>query len=162
MNSLKIFIEYHFGKRKPNLKFYFNNEIINPRNELIAETHKNQENSILSFDVNLIRDNRLKIVMEDKTDNDLVIKDDGTFIDHWCKIREVEVDGIKFETALLNCCSFKHNMSKQWVEDMYSKGHKILPFYDRCNDINLNGEFKLVFFAPIWQFQIENQHERTY
>jgi len=162
MSSLKIFVEYYFGRRKPNLKFYFNDEIINLQNELIAEKLEHQQNSILSFDVDLLRDNRLKIVMEDKNDNDLVIFNDGTFIDHWCKIREIEVDNIKFETALLNCCNFRHSMSKEWIDDMEKKGHKILPFYDRCNDIRLNGEFNICFFSPIWQFQVENYYERTY
>jgi len=162
MSVLKIFIEYHFWKRKPNLKFYFNNEIINPQNEFTAEKHDTQMNNILSFDVNLLRDNRLKIVMQDKTDNDLLISNDGTFIDHWCKIREIEVDNIKFETALLNCCNFQHQMSKEWLKDMEKKGHEILPFYDRCNDIRLNGEFNISFFSPIWKFQVENYHERTY
>jgi hypothetical protein len=162
MSSLKIFIEYHFGRRKPNLKYYFNNEIIDPQNEMIAEEHKNQQNSILSFDVDLLKYNTLKIYMQDKTDNDLVFLNDKQFIDHWCKIREIEVDGIKFETALLNCCNFRHTMSKQWLEDMHSKGHEILPFYDRCNEMRLNGEFTINFFSPVWQFQIENYHERTY
>jgi hypothetical protein len=94
--------------------------------------------------------------MRDKTDNDIV-EIDGEYIEHWVKIREIEIDNIKFETALYNSDpEFQHSMSQEWVSQMHDQGYEIQEKYHHCTELRLNGTWTLKFDLPIWQWCTEH------
>lgn len=121
MSVIKLFAEFHSGRRRPNLEIYLNNDLLQHTEEYCCRANDYQENIILSIPCVFKDHNKLAVVMKDKTDSDLVMKDD-TIIDHLVIIREVEIDGIPLETVLNHCCSFRHSMPDSWVEHMRSRG----------------------------------------
>ena len=154
MNTVKIFISLYYNKRRPNLKYFINTLEHKPSDIKHFSNKPYQKNAIVQLDTtNLKEHNKITIVMDDKTDND------G---DLWCKIREIEVDDIRFEESLLLVSKFTHSMPNTWVSDMKKKGYNILPVYNQSNEIRLNGELEIVFFMPVWQFRVTNCNERTY
>ena len=108
-----------------------------------------------TFDVVLDNENILKITMNDKNDHDLLYIDNDC-IDHYSKVREFEIDGIKAEQALHKCSTFTHSMSDEWVRHMKTRGIEILSVYENGTEIRLNGTMELTFSIPFWQWQIEN------
>jgi hypothetical protein len=87
--------------------------------------------------------------MKDKTDSDLIITDEKT-IDHYIVIREIEIDGIRLESILHECCKFEHAMSPEWVSHMQSRGYDIQPIYENSLHMRLNGTWSMTFQSPIW------------
>ena len=154
MNQVISYIEFYSGKRRPNIDCYLNNQLIAPVFITVDRVSDYQENIISTFDVKLIPHNIFQIVMRDKMDQDLVDIDSG-FIDHWVKIREFEVDGIKFETSMYNACKFEHHMPDEWVERMKSQGYNIDKCYPNSTDIRLNGTWTINFNTPIWEWCVQ-------
>ena len=91
------------------------------------------------------------VLINDKTMKAL----NGKYLDHWIKIRELEVDGIKFETCLYNACIYQHNMPDQWVQQQIQNGHVIDKEYPHGTDIRLNGTWTINFSTPIWQWCVQ-------
>ena len=160
MNKILLYVEYHWGKRRPVIEFELNHNKVYPVNETVfhvgANTGGTQENSIIEFDLELAMQNIFSIHMRDKTDNDIV-EINGQYIEHWVKIREMEIDNIKFKTALYNSGpEFRHSMSQEWVSRMRDQGYEIQEKYHRCTEIRLNGTWISKFNLPIWQWCTEN------
>jgi hypothetical protein len=156
MNKTLFYIEYHWAKRRPVIEFELNNNKIYPTKETIFRVDSTQENSIVEFDLELSTQNIFSIHMCDKTNNDM-IEINGQYIDHWVKIMEIEIDNIKFETALYNSNpEFRHSMPQEWVSQMRDQGHEIQENYHRCTEIRLNGTWTLNFNLPIWQWCTEH------
>jgi len=151
MSDIKLYIEFHWGKRRPNIELVVNQQILNPIDTVITRYNTCQENAILTYHSDLLKHNKLEIVMSDKTDNDLIHTETES-IDHWVKIRELEVDGIKFETCLYNACNYRHSMSAEWVNKMIAQGYVIEKEYPRGTDMRLNGTWSIQFDTPIWQW----------
>lgn len=140
------------------LNFFLNNQAILPSSVQEVEKLQYQTKCVYTFDAVLNSENILKITMNDKTDHDLLYIDNNC-IDHYSKVREFEIDGIKAEKALHKCSTFTHSMSSEWVEHMKTNGIEILPVYVNATEIRLNGTMELKFFLPFWQWQIENGYE---
>jgi hypothetical protein len=155
MSVIDLYIELHYGKRRPNVDYYLNNKKIIPFKEKIVELLQYQDKMIVSFEAELYKDNIFEIRMSDKKDNDM-LNIDNVWIDHFIKIREMSVDGIHFETALYNFSGFTHSMPREWVDKMKNKnGIEILDYYPNSCEIRLNGIWKINFSTPVWQWQIE-------
>ena len=159
MTVLHFYIEYHWGRRRPNLEFYVNGQQIFPRSVWCDRVSLYQENMILETTCKLLDHNQLQVVMKDKTDHDLVFEDSG-MIDHWAKIQEVEIDGILSQTALYFCSNFQHSMSPAWIETMHQQGYVIESVYAGGTDIRLNGTWTMEFTTPVWEWYINN-YEQT-
>jgi len=160
VNKILLYVEYHWGKRRPVIEFELNHNKVYPVNETILQASANttgiQENSIIEFDLELATQNIFSIHMRDKTDNDIV-EINGEYVEHWVKIREIEIDNIKFETALYNSDpEFQHSMPQEWVSRMHDQGHEIQEKYHRCTELRLNGTWTLKFNLPIWQWCTEH------
>jgi predicted transcriptional regulator len=158
MENLRLYIEFYFGIRKPNINFILNGKNISPKKIDKVETSKYYTKEIYNFDCEFSKNNKFVIEMYDKTDNDLLIIDEK-IIDHYVVIREIEINGIKAGEAFKNCATFTHTMSEEWVNMMLNKGIKILPIYQKATELRLNGLYKLKFYLPIWQWSTENTYE---
>jgi hypothetical protein len=160
MTQMRFFVEYHFGRRQPNLEFWLNGQKLLVQTEWSQSPSLGQVNAILTAHADLADHNVLEIWQRDKTDQDLV-QHDNTWIDHWCKIQEIEIGGIPCQTALYICTEFEHAMSDEWVANMQSQGHAIPKIYKPGGtDIRLNGCCRLTFSTPVWQWYINN-YEHT-
>jgi len=157
MHKIIVYIELHWGLRRPNLEFYLNGQQLIPVDCNMVETIKFQENVEFHLTAESLaaKDNVFQIIMRDKTDNDTVTVD-GESIDHWVKIRELEIDDIKFQMSLYNASKFEHSMPEDWVSNMAQQGYQIEPCYMRAADIRLNGTWTITFDTPIWQWWCEN------
>lgn len=156
MSTLKFFVEYHFGKRQPNLEFWLNQQQLETKFDWQHTVSDRQINAIVRATADLDSDNCLEIWQRDKTDQDLA-QHEGEWIDHWCKIQEIEIDGIACQTALYRCTEFEHAMSEAWVKNMQQQGHVISPIYrPGGTDIRLNGCCRLRFTTPVWQWYVTN------
>lgn len=157
MSSIvKLYMERFYGVRKPVFHVYFNNTLVHPLQVDVISNTNGHLKEVLHFQLDLQKENQLRLEQSDKTNSDLLFVDDN-FIDHYIKIREVEVDGIKFETALyFGNSEFRHCMPDDWVNDMESKGYKIDSILYNQTDIRLNGVWTLRFNLPIWQWVTEH------
>lgn len=160
MNVLRFYVEYHFGRRQPCLEFCLNGEPLLTKIEWSQTVGQYQVNVILSATTELKDQNCLEIWQRDKTDADLIQQQDQ-WIDHWCKIQEIEIDGIRCQTALYNCSEFEHSMSDQWVQNMQQQGHNITKTYRPGTDIRLNGCCRLLFTTPVWRWYITNYYHES-
>jgi len=154
MSEIKLYIEFHWGQRRPNINLLINDQTVDPTSIAINRLNQYQENAIITYQSQLLKYNRLEIVMTDKQDQDL-LQVDGKYIDHWVKIRELEVDNIKFETCLYNACTYQHSMSDEWVQQQFQNGHVIEKEYPHGTDIRLNGTWTINFTTPVWQWCVE-------
>lgn len=159
MSKLKFFIEYHSGAREPKLEFWLNGAPLCVHREWQQQASPYQINAIECCDAVLATHNCLEIWQRDKTNQDLVNDQD-----HWCKIQEIEIDGILCQTALYRCSEFEHAMSEAWVKDMRAQGHDIPKIYrPGGTDIRLNGCCRMHFTTPVWQWYVTNyDNESTY
>jgi hypothetical protein len=155
--SLKLYIESFFGVREPVFQVFLNDTLLSADRIDVIDRTEFTKKEIIHYRTEFKEDiNILKLVQLDKTDNDLRLID-GNFIDHYIKIREVEIDDIKLETALYFANStFTHFQSDSWVADMASKGFTIDKVMYNQTDIRLNGEWILKFSLPIWKWVIEH------
>lgn len=149
---IKFFVEYHSARRQPCLEFWLNGHQLTTTIEWQNAVSQYQTNKIVAAPCQLQEHNCLEIWQRDKTDQDLVDN-----IDHWCKIQEIEIDGILCQTALYRCTEFEHAMSVDWVTDMAQQGHIIPAVYrPGGTDIRLNGCCRMHFTTPVWQWYITN------
>jgi len=140
------------------LSFRMNGIGIYPNNIQDVSIQKQKINSIYHFELDCLEQNTLQVIMTDKNNDDLLYEK-NSFVDHYVKIREFEVDNIKAQKALHRCSKFTHTMDDSWVQMMRDKGIYILPVYERSPDLRLNGVMELRFNMPFWQWQIENGYE---
>jgi hypothetical protein len=155
--SFKLYIESFFGLREPVFEVYVNDNLLLAEHVDLVELTKHGKKEIYSF-ITWFNEtsNIIKIRQIDKTDRDLFFVGD-TFIDHYIKIREIEIDNIKFETALyFSNSTFCHYQSDEWVSDMALKGYKIEKLIHNQTDIRLNGEWCLEFSFPVWKWVTEH------
>ena len=157
MNHIQLYITSFFGKRKPQIDFFINNEKILPKIVWQEKIGEYQINEKYEYFYNLTRDNTLSIRQKDKTDDDM-IKIDNKWIDHYVQVKEIEVDDIKFETALFGASKFEHSMSKEWLDRVTKEGHDIFPVYDNCTELRLNGTYTCFFSTPIWKWIINSYY----
>jgi hypothetical protein len=154
MSMIKFFVEYHSGRRQPNLEFWLNGQQLTATTEWQNSVSQNQTNAIVAAECELLDHNCLEIWQRDKTDSDLV-QHHEQWIDHWCKIQEIEIDGVRCQTALYRCTEFEHAMSADWVNHMASQGHIIPAVYrPGGTDIRLNGCCRMHFTTPVWQWYV--------
>lgn len=152
---IRIYAELHWSVRQPKFKVYLNLIEQTVEMEWSEKITTDQENCIFSFSSPLVQNNVLEIVMDDKSDADL-LEVDGKWSDHHIDIKEIEVDGIKFETALYRNSEFRHTMPQLWVEDMARKGVTIHNFYPNCAEMRLNGIVTVRFDSPVWRWVTED------
>jgi len=155
MNHIKLYITFYFGKRKPEIDFFLNNEKFEPRITWQEKIGEYQINLIYEHYSVLKKDNILSITQRDKTDEDMT-KIDNKWIDHYVQIKEIEIDDIKFETALFGASKFEHSMSKEWIDRVTKEGHKIFPVYENCTELRLNGTYTCSFSIPIWRWIVNS------
>lgn len=156
MTTLRFFVEYHWGKRQPELEFWLNDQQLGVDLQWSQQVSPYQTNQIHVAHTVLQPDNCLEIWQRDKTDADLLFEHDQ-IIDHWAKIQEIEIDGIVCQTALYRCTEFEHAMSDHWVTQMAHRGHHIQKTYrPGGTDIRLNGCCRLRFTDPVWQWYVTN------
>jgi hypothetical protein len=162
MTTLRFFVEYHSAQRRPVLEFWLNGQQLTIQIEQEHQANQYQTNAVVLATGELLDSNVIEIWQRDKTDHDPV-QHNGEWIDHWCKIQEIEIDGIACQTALYLCSEFEHAMSDDWVDRMQSQGHVIEKIYrPGGTDIRLNGCCRLEFTTPVWQWYITNyDNERT-
>jgi len=153
MNQLKLYLEFRFGKRKPQLEFSINYKKFIPTTIWQEKNGEYQINEICEYSCVLAMNNLLTITQLDKTDNDM-LRVGEQWVDHYAQVREIEVDGIKFETALFSSSKFKHSMPQSWVDRMSVEGHNILSVYENCTEIRLNGTYQCSFNLPVWQWLV--------
>jgi hypothetical protein len=154
---IKLYLELHWGKRRPNLLYKLNGIILNPVDEtFVTARHNFTECVVVTLNGRTAKNNLLEIVQYDKTDNDIGVIN-NEFVDHWIKIRNICVDGVYFETALFNqTAQFNHSMSDSWVNRMHAQGHCIEKCYKPGTDIRLNGTWQTEFTMPIWEWCVKN------
>jgi hypothetical protein len=162
MTTLRFFVEYHSAQRRPVLEFWLNGQQLTVQIEQEHQVNQYQTNAVVKVTGELLDRNIIEIWQRDKTDHDMV-QHNGEWIDHWCKVQEIEIDGIACQTALYLCSEFEHAMSTEWVARMQSQGHAIEKIYrPGGTDIRLNGCCRLHFTTPVWQWYITNyDNERT-
>lgn len=162
MTQIRFFVEYHSARRQPNLEFWLNGARLDVQSAWSQTVNNHQTNVILETQAKLKSHNVIEIWQRDKTDHDMV-QLNGEWIDHWCKVQEIEIDGILCQTALYRCTQFEHAMSDDWVNRMQSQGHAIEKIYQPGGtDIRLNGCCRLEFTTPVWHWYITNyDNERT-
>jgi hypothetical protein len=162
MTTLRFFVEYHSAQRRPVLEFWLNGQQLTAQIEQEHQVNQYQTNAVVLATGELLDCNIIEIWQRDKTDHDPV-QHNGEWIDHWCKIQEIEIDGIACQTALYLCSEFEHIMSTEWVDRMQSQGHAIEKIYrPGGTDIRLNGCCRLQFTTPVWQWYITHyDNERT-
>lgn len=154
MYNIKLYVELHWGRRRPLFDFQVNNKLLIPTSTTIIKHSQYQENAVITYCTDLLESNKLELIMSDKQDQDSIQVESG-YIDHWIKVRELEVDGIKFETCLYNACTYRHNMSEEWVNQMAQQGYTIQKEYPQGTEIRLNGVWSIHFNTPIWQWCTE-------
>lgn len=155
MNEIKLYIEFHWGKRRPNLNYFLNGKEILPLNISVVEKKQHQENILVLLSADFQQENLFEIKMSDKTDQDIVFTPDN-HIDHWAKVRQIELDQIKLDALMYRICKFSHSMSQDWVKNMSEQGHDILPCYPGGTDIRLNGTWSINFELPVWEWNTRN------
>ena len=162
MSTLRFFVEYHSAQRRPVLEFWLNGRQLTVQTEQEYSVSPHHTNVIVAATGELLDRNIIEIWQRDKTDHDMV-QHNSEWIDHWCKIQEIEIDGIACQTALYLCSEFEHAMSDEWVDRMQRQGHAIEKIYrPGGTDIRLNGCCRLEFTTPVWQWYITNyDNERT-
>jgi len=155
-NIVKLYIERFYGIRMPVFDVYINDVLVTPIKVDVISNIDGNRKEVIEFQVNLQQENHLQLKQIDKTDNDLLFIDNN-FIDHYIKIREIDIDDIKLETALyFGNSKFTHFMSDAWVQDMAYKGVIIDPIMYNQTDIRLNGVWSLEFKLPIWKWVTEH------
>lgn len=159
MTSLKIFAELNWGKRRPMFRTLVNGH--HTEMDIIYQDRPgpHRENIVFSGQFQILPDNRLELIMEDKTDDDLLFVEEQ-MIDHYIEIKEIEIDGITFENVLFRRCQFQHTMDHSWVEKMKSRGIDILPVYKHSTQLRLNGVWSIEFSDPIWLW-LTKEMEKT-
>jgi len=116
-NIVKLYIERFYGIRMPVFDVYINDVLVTPIKVDVISNIDGNRKEVIEFQVNLQQENHLQLKQIDKTDNDLLFIDNN-FIDHYIKIREIDIDDIKLETALyFGNSKFTHFMSDAWVQD---------------------------------------------
>jgi hypothetical protein len=156
MHKIIVYIELHWAIKRPNLEFYLNDYRLTTSECKIVETLPFQENVEFHLSAESLNlNNVFQMIMRDKTDSDITVIN-GNIIDHWVKIRELEIDNIKCQTALYKCCRFEHMMPPEWVDAMTKQGYQIEPCYLNATDIRLNGTWTIEFDAPVWQWYCKN------
>lgn len=159
MSTIKLFMEFHYGVRRPNVTYKLNSELLTPITSELLKQFKYQDRYIITLEGETKDINYFDVIMEDKEDKDMLFEN-GVWIDHYVKVREMSVDGIYFETALYNCSGFRHSMSDEWVQKT-NKEHnvEILPYYPNSNEVRLNGIWSINFTTPLWKWQIERKYK---
>jgi predicted regulator of amino acid metabolism with ACT domain len=149
MNNIKLYIEFYGPVRRPIIDVKFNNQLLSETDSVFNRVSDYQENAVLNFSTLLESNNLLQVIMSDKTNADMRQIDDR-LIDHRIVIREIDVDGIKFNNSLQNSCVFEHNMPDDWVSAMERQGYLIKKITEKTTNIAMNGTWSINFSTPIW------------
>lgn len=153
---IKIFAEFHGGRRCPNISYKLNDLNIVPSSIMTIEQTPTLRRMIVDLDCQIRQGhNRLCLLQEDKTDSDLIMQDTG-MIDHYVEIRDIQINGVHLESVLFQANPvFKHSMSSDWVQMMHQRGFDIPEIYERTTQLRLNGEWRLDFQDPVWIWHAE-------
>ncbi len=153
-DSIRIFSEFHSGKRWPCVSYRLNGQPVSPSTETQQQVDDHTQHRITEFKVKFDRKNLLEVIQSDKTDHDLLATKDG-YVDHYVKICDVEIDGIMMEGVLYkDICDFRHSMPVSWVESMKDKGILIAESYPNSTELRLNGVWSIAFETPVWQWHV--------
>ena len=162
MQQLQLYIEYHWGRRRPQLQFALNQQALTPTQvDLLSHSLSHGEHTervCITLQAPLRDSNLLTVGQSDKTDADMLQSPTG-WIDHYSQIRELRADGIAFETALYHASRFQHTQSAEWVKRVQQEsGTVIQPEYPGSTEIRLNGTWQIQFTLPVWEWVIRNQY----
>lgn len=151
---IKIFAEFHGGKRCPNISYRLNNANLIPGTIETVDRTSVLRKMIISLPCEFQQgQNHLTLIQQDKTDDDLIFNTDG-MIDHYVDVKEIEIDGIRLESVLYQAQpTFEHSMPDTWVEMMTQQGFDIPKIYYNTTQLRLNGEWHLVFESPVWRWR---------
>jgi hypothetical protein len=149
MNNIKLYVEFYGPVRRPVIDVKINNRLLCETDSVFNRVSEYQENAVLSYSTTLESNNLLQVIMSDKTNADMRQLNDQ-LIDHRIVIREIDVDGIKFNNSLQNSCMFVHNMPDDWVSAMKQQGYPIEKIIKKTTDIAMNGTWSINFSTPIW------------
>jgi hypothetical protein len=155
MQDILVYVELHWGKRRPVLEFILNEQQVIPVGVDLNRADTYQENAIYHLRAPLLDRNNFKIIMSDKVDDDQLITDTGEMVHHWVKIRDISIDEINFELCLYRASNFTHTMSEEWVNNLKKQGFDIQPNYPHGTELRLNGVWDINFNTPIWQWCVE-------
>lgn len=151
MSTIRVYAEFYYPKRRPNIKYFLNNQEIYPTVLYSNKASLYLENMILEFDAPFEKINTLSLTMSDKVDNDM-LQDGNQWIDHYVEVRDLSLDGIRLESVLYQCGSFTHSMPLAWEQEMIHKGIHIEKIYYNTTQIRLNGTLSFQFDNPIWEW----------
>jgi hypothetical protein len=143
MNDIKVYAELNWAIERPNLVFRLNNQPLDFDLKIVFK-EEFVERVIYNIQVDhLLKENTFEIELINKTDQLIT-----TESDHWVSIKDIEIDNIRADWTILPNTVFKHNMSPEWVENMKSQGHAILPEYSPGTELRLNGVCVFNFTTP--------------
>ncbi len=153
---IKIFAEFHGAKRCPCIRYRLNEIDIAPSEITEIDSTPYLRRMVLTFDCQIPSgSNRLCLIQEDKTDDDLMMIDDHT-IDHFVEIKELQLDGVNLESVLFQANPiFEHHMPQSWVDMMTQRGYDIPKIFKRTTQLRLNGVWTIEFQQPIWKWHAE-------
>jgi hypothetical protein len=154
ISTIKIFVDFFYGKRRPNLKYFVNGKEYPATTIWQQKTSETQEHAIIEISAEFKEKNFVEIKMTDKTDDDLIIINDQV-IDHFVEIKNLEIDEIRLDHLLYRIGEFRHCMSPDWIEMMAARGVVIDPVYEKSTQIRLNGTWSMEFQLPVWKWCTE-------
>jgi hypothetical protein len=112
-------------------------------------------NDILLFDGEIIGQQTMDFLLDTKARNQLIIRhygktdshvisnNDGTFVDRWCQVEKIKINGIDLGIDFLSDCNHPYH-----TED----GETIITNY-----LGKNGQLEIEFPMPMWEFWAECQ-----
>ena len=155
LTTIRIYAEMHWAVRRPVVEIRCNGVLLESHIIWVDRISDHKEAVIIECHGGLSPTNVLEIVMSDRSAGDIV-QIDGTWTEHAVFIKEIEVDGIKFEMALYRNSEFTHSMPDSFVKDMANQGIKIESVYANCTDMRLNGTVTIKFSTPVWRWVTED------
>jgi hypothetical protein len=142
-HHIRILAELHWAVKRPVLQFLSGQQILS-YHLCIIDREDFIERVEYSLDMlSAGTTNILSIEMINKTDDLTNEKSD-----HWVDIKNIFVDGIPADWLLQKTTKFRHSMTKDWVDDMQSRGFDILPEYFPGTELRLNGTCYFEFEHP--------------
>lgn len=141
---LAAHLELHSAVRRPTLTFKLNGQELSMHERMVEQVSKYQTNVIFETLVDLNDTNLLEIVMTDKTKNDILLVE-GQYVDHWFKIKELELDKSKIDPAShLSGSIYMISEPEETLEEIRKSGFAIERIYHNASDIRFNGTWAML------------------
>lgn len=143
--TVNIEIIPHYWNTPPNVIVFCNKKLIDSINSF----KKTGQPFLLTYKIQLDQQNIIQICMQNKTNDQTVVKNGKIIKDQFIQINDIEIDGVSLTKSMLAKGIFKPiyppNLTK----------NKKLPKQINTTQLNFNGAYSLEFSMPIheWFFQ---------